>query len=436
MFRTILANLDAGLEAVPPVTVEQLATSDYMVYGVFVLVLVVFFVMALRQGTKTKTVPFPKADASTSNEASTATTRKKFDVPQVLVGDDAGHKVRLIEEQTSEPKPSEDKPQGEGSGASDDSQAEPPVRIEQAGKTLRDGLSKTKTGFIGRLSGVFGARQTLDDDLLGELEEVLFTADIGVKTSQRLVEKVQDVLAGKALADPAKVWAFLKEEVRSILVQDVKPLDFNRGKPFVIMVVGVNGAGKTTTIGKLASQFKSEGHSVMLAAGDTFRAAAVEQLEVWGQRVDVPVVRGRDKQDPASVLFEAVERASSEGFDIVLADTAGRLQAKKGLMDELQKVHRVLGKAADGAPHEVWLVLDSTNGQNAISQAKEFLATVAVSGLILTKLDGTAKGGVAIGISDEMKLPIRYIGIGEGVDDLQKFDAGEFAQALLGEADA
>ena len=201
-------------------------------------------------------------------------------------------------------------------------------------------------------------------------------------------------------------------------------------------IIGPNGAGKTTTIGKLASQFKSQGHSVMLAAGDTFRAAAVEQLEVWGQRVDVPVVRGRDKQDPASVLFEAVERASSEGIDIVLADTAGRLQAKKGLMDELQKVHRVLGKAADGAPHEVWLVLDSTNGQNAISQAKEFMATVDVSGLILTKLDGTAKGGVAIGISDEMKLPIRYIGIGEGVEDLQKFDAAVFAEALLGEADA
>ena len=174
----------------------------------------------------------------------------------------------------------------------------------------------------------------------------------------------------------------------------------------------------------------------MLAAGDAFRAAAVEQLEVWGERVGVPVVRGQDKQDPASVLFEAAQRAVNEGIDIVLADTAGRLQAKKGLMDELQKVHRVLGKAVNGAPHEVWLVLDSTNGQNAISQAKEFLATVSVSGLILTKLDGTAKGGVAIGISDEMKLPIRYVGVGEGVDDLQSFDAVAFAEALLGDSDA
>jgi fused signal recognition particle receptor len=435
MFKTILANLDAGVEAVAPVTVAQLGTGDYLVYGVGALMLVLFFAMALRQGAKKASKPTdPTPQMPETNSPSPP--RKTFDIPQVLVGEDTGHKVRLLEGQ--DPKPSTTEAPGSKVSEAPDVEVVPqePLRIEQAGKTLRDGLSKTKTGFIGRLSGVFGGRKTLDDDLLGELEEVLFTADIGVKTSQRLVEKVETALAGKALADPETVWAFLKDEVRSILVQDVQPLDFNRGKPFVIMVVGVNGVGKITTIGKLASQFKSQGHSVMLAAGDTFRAAAVEQLEVWGQRVDAPVVRGRDKQDPASVLFEAVERASSEGIDIVLADTAGRLQAKKGLMDELQKVHRVLGKAADGAPHEVWLVLDSTNGQNAISQAKEFMATVDVSGLILTKLDGTAKGGVAIGISDEMKLPIRYIGIGEGVQDLQKFDAAVFAQALLGEADA
>jgi fused signal recognition particle receptor len=434
MLTTILANLDAGLEAVGPVTVEQLGASDLMVYGAFAFILVVIFVLALRQGSKRKSTQKQTAELESIASATTPSKGKRFDVPEVLLGQDAGHRVNLVEGKS--PAPKAEQPNTLAPVEMSASAAKTPLPIDQAGKTLRDGLSKTKTGFIGRLSGVFGARKTLDDDLLGELEEVLFTADIGVRTSQRLVEKVQTALAGKALADPAKVWTFLKNEVREILVQDVQPLDFNRGKPFVIMVVGVNGAGKTTTIGKLASKFKAQGHSVMLAAGDTFRAAAVEQLEVWGQRVGAPVVRGQDKQDPASVLFEAIERASNEGIDIVLADTAGRLQAKKGLMDELQKVHRVLGKAADGAPHEVWLVLDATNGQNAISQAKEFMATVSVSGLILTKLDGTAKGGVAIGISDEMKLPIRYIGIGESVDDLQSFDATAFAHALLGEGDA
>ena len=425
MFTTILANIDAGLEAVAPVTIEQLGASDLAVYGAFAFILLAVFILAIRQGSKQKPAHNKASEGLSPASTVTPSKGKRFDVPEVLIGQDAGHRVNLVEGEAPESKPDQNSiPTRVAS-----------LQIDQAGKTLRDGLSKTKTGFIGRLSGVFGGRKSLDDDLLGELEEVLFTADIGVRTSQRLVEKVQAALVGKALADPAKVWAFLKNEVREILVQDVQPLDFQRGKPFVIMVVGVNGAGKTTTIGKLASQFKSDGHSVMLAAGDTFRAAAVEQLEVWGERVGAPVVRGRDKQDPASVLFEAIERASTEGIDIVLADTAGRLQAKKGLMDELQKVHRVLGKAADGAPHEVWLVLDATNGQNAISQAKEFLATVSVSGLILTKLDGTAKGGVAIGISDEMKLPIRYIGIGEGVADLQRFDATAFAQALLGDGD-
>lgn len=436
MFRTILANLDAGLEVVAPVTVEQLGTSDFMVYGGFAALLVIIFVLALRQGRKHKPTSSQEPEVQVATTVAPTSKFKKFDVPEVLVGQDAGHKVQLVEGEVPAPSVAKVPPRSIEVVSPSDLQDQASLRVEQAGKTLRDGLSKTKTGFIGRLSSVFGARKTFDDELLGELEEVLFTADIGVRTSQRLVEKVQEALAGKELMEPAKVWAFLKEEVRQILVKDVQPLDFNRGKPFVIMVVGVNGAGKTTTIGKLASQFKSQGHSVILAAGDTFRAAAVEQLEVWGARVGAPVVRGRDKQDPASVLFEATERAASEGIDIVLADTAGRLQAKKGLMDELQKVHRVLGKAVEGAPHEVWLVLDATNGQNAISQAKEFQATVSVSGLILTKLDGTAKGGVAIGISDEMKLPIRYIGIGEGVDDLQTFDASAFAHALLSDGDA
>ena len=193
----------------------------------------------------------------------------------------------------------------------------------------------------------------------------------------------------------------------------------------------MNGAGKTTSIGKLASRFRQEGKSVLLAAGDTFRAAAVEQLEVWAERAQVSVVKGREKQDPSSVIFDACQRAEREGVDVIIADTAGRLQARKELMDELEKVHRVIGKALPGAPHEVWQVLDSTNGQNAISQAKEFRAVVDVTGLVLTKLDGTAKGGVVIGICDEMQLPVRFIGIGEQVEDLRPFDPGAFADALL-----
>ena len=423
---------DAGIsvdEATKVVkTTEELGGNDYLVYGLFGALLLFIFVLASRQ-SKSATNAVDKPSSEAQGSPAPSNRKKAFDVPHVLVGDESGHRVRLVEGETpvaKEPEPVQ----------SESTEHPPQPAVEKAGKTLRDGLSKTKTGLIGRLSGLFGGQNTLNDDLLGELEEVLFTADIGVRTSQKLVEKVEAELAGKALSDPQKVWDFLKAELRYILTQDVSPIDFSVGAPFVIMVVGVNGAGKTTTIGKLASQFKSQGKSVLLAAGDTFRAAAVEQLQAWGERVDVDVVRGHDKQDPASVLFEAIETAKKSNIDIVLADTAGRLQAKKSLMDELQKVHRVLGKAAEGAPHEVWLVLDSTNGQNAISQAKEFMNTVQVTGLILTKLDGTAKGGVAIGIRDEMRLPIRYIGIGEGVDDLRTFDANAFADALLGDVDA
>ena len=424
---------DAGVTADTATNVvtsaEELGGGDYAVYGVFVLILLVVFILALRQKSPPKTTLSAQPRTGDMPDTPTAVRGKAFDVPHVLVGDERGHQVQLVE---GEAPQIDDLPDAGAQAAAKDSEPS----VERAGKTLREGLSKTKSGLIGRLSGLFGNRQTLDDDLLAELEEVLFTADIGVRTSQKLVEKVESELAGKSLSDPQKVWGFLKEEVRQILTQDVAPLDFSTGQPFVIMVVGVNGAGKTTTIGKLASQFTAEGKSVLLAAGDTFRAAAVEQLQEWGNRVGVEVVRGADKQDPASVLFEAVEQARHREIDIVLADTAGRLQAKKGLMDELQKVHRVLGKAADGAPHEVWLVLDSTNGQNAISQAKEFMNAVQVTGLILTKLDGTAKGGVAIGIRDEMKLPIRYIGIGEGVSDLRSFDATAFADVLLAEVDS
>lgn len=311
--------------------------------------------------------------------------------------------------------------------------AQPAPQLEASGRTLREGLARTHDGFIKRLGAALGGAKSIDDALLGQIEEILFTADIGVRTSQKLVEGLQEALSKQALKQPDKVFAYLKEEMAQLLVSQGQPLQLDAHKPLVILVVGVNGAGKTTSIGKLASRFKSEGKSVLLAAADTFRAAAVEQLMVWGERAGVEVVRGKEGQDPSSVVFEAIERASREGYDICIADTAGRLQAKKELMDELAKVSRVAHKALPGAPHEVWLVLDATNGQNAISQAKLFTEAAPVTGIVLTKLDGTAKGGVVIGISDEMKIPVRFIGIGEKVEDLRPFDAEAFTEALFQE---
>jgi fused signal recognition particle receptor len=301
-------------------------------------------------------------------------------------------------------------------------------------KQLRTALSATRDSFAGRIAKVLGGRE-IDEDMLEDLESVLFTADIGARTAEKLLEAVRKKLKAKELKDASLVQAALKEEVRAILKGvEGKPLATAGDKPRVFMILGVNGSGKTTSIGKLAHQLKSEGHSVLLGAGDTFRAAAAEQLEIWGERSGCPVVRSHvDGADPASVLFDAVEKGKAEGVDIVLCDTAGRLHTKVNLMEELKKVTRTLGKAQEGAPHEVLLVLDSTVGQNAIAQAKEFGQAAALTGIILTKLDGTAKGGVIIGIADEMKVPVRYIGVGEKIGDLRPFNPDDFVDALFGE---
>jgi len=265
---------------------------------------------------------------------------------------------------------------------------------------------------------------------------VLFTADIGVKTSQKLIEALRSELTSREAADTDAVWAFLKQESARLLRVDAKPIDLSRAKPFVMLMIGVNGVGKTTTIGKLAAQYVAEGKRVLFAAGDTFRAAATEQLEVWGQRTGCPVIKGKEGGDPSSVVFDAVRRGAMDGFDVVVCDTAGRLHTKTNLMEELQKVRRVTDKASPGAPHETFLVLDATNGQNAIAQAQMFKQAMDVTGIILTKLDGTAKGGVILGICDELKLPVRYIGIGERVEDLRPFDPAEFVEALFAREDA
>ena len=304
----------------------------------------------------------------------------------------------------------------------------------EAGKTLAAGLERTRGGFMARLSALLGGGKAVDEAVLADLEEVLFTADIGVKTATKLLESAREKVRRKDVSDAAKLKGALREDIQRILALDgagAGPSVVGAARPWVVMVVGVNGSGKTTTVGKLAAKLKGAGHRVLLGAGDTFRAAAGEQLEVWAGRVEAPIVRGKEGGDPASVCFEAVQKGAQEGVDVVLCDTAGRLHTKTPLMEELKKVKRVIGKAAAGAPHEVLLVLDATNGQNAIAQARQFHEALGVTGIVLTKLDGTAKGGVVIGIADELKLPVRYVGVGETVADLRPFDPSEFVEALF-----
>ena len=318
-------------------------------------------------------------------------------------------------------------------------EAERQRRIEaEAGRTLAAGLEKTRGGFMARLNALFTGGRAVDDKVLAELEEVLFTADIGVKTATDLLESARERVRRKELSDPARLRAVLREDVERILSVDgagdaASGIAPGSERPHVIMVVGVNGSGKTTTVGKLAAKIRQGGRSVLLGAGDTFRAAAGEQLEIWAERVGAPLVRGKEGSDPASVCFDAVKRGVDERVDVVVCDTAGRLHTKTPLMEELKKVKRVMAKAQPGAPHEVLLVLDATNGQNAIAQARQFHEALGVTGIALTKLDGTAKGGVIIGICDELRLPVRYVGVGEKVADLRPFSPHEFVEALFAE---
>ncbi|WP_338864233.1 signal recognition particle-docking protein FtsY [Myxococcus stipitatus] len=302
----------------------------------------------------------------------------------------------------------------------------------EAGRTLSQGLDKTRSqGFMARLNGLFGQQRQVDESVLAELEEILFTADIGVRTASNLVEVAREKLKRSELKDSERIKDLIRTEVARIVDLPVPRTLEGGGPPHVVMVVGVNGAGKTTTIGKLAAKLTSEGKKVVLAAGDTFRAAATEQLDVWAERAKAQLVKGAEGGDPGSVIFDAVKKAQAEGADVVIADTAGRLHTKAPLMEELKKVKRVMDKAMPGTPHEVLLVLDSTNGQNAIQQAKQFHEAVGVTAIALTKLDGTAKGGVIIGICDELKLPVLWVGVGEKVADLRRFEPREFVEALF-----
>ena len=297
---------------------------------------------------------------------------------------------------------------------------------------MRQGLSKTQASLVGRIDTLLRGRKEIDADLIEDLEEILITADLGMKTTQDLVAVLEERLDRNELADGEAVRSAMQEELtRRLEEQACGPLDLDAARPFVLMVVGVNGVGKTTTIGKLARQFKNEGRSVILGAGDTFRAAASEQLAIWGERSGVEVIRLSEGADPAAVAFDAAKAAVARKADVLILDTAGRLHTKANLMEELKKIRRVLDREIAGAPHETLLVLDATTGQNALNQAKLFSEAVAVSGIALTKLDGTAKGGIVVAISNELKLPVRYIGIGEGVEDLRPFDPAIFAAALF-----
>jgi fused signal recognition particle receptor len=311
-------------------------------------------------------------------------------------------------------------------------QEQPEVRKQRLFERIKSGLSRTKAGLTEQLGNLFLGAKEIDDDLLEEIETLLLMADVGVEATTEIVTRLTDRVERKQLKDPEALREALKEELADLLGGVEHPLVLPSDKtPAVILMVGVNGVGKTTTIGKLAKRYQSEGKSVMLAAGDTFRAAAVEQLQVWGERNNVPVVAQHTGADSASVLFDALQSAKSKGIDVLIADTAGRLQNKDNLMQELQKVVRVMQKIDPSAPHEVMLVLDAGTGQNAISQAKQFKEAVGVTGITLTKLDGTAKGGIIFAIAKQFGLPIRFIGVGEKVDDLRPFEADEFVQALF-----
>ncbi|MBQ4520169.1 MAG: signal recognition particle-docking protein FtsY [Bacteroidaceae bacterium] len=305
-------------------------------------------------------------------------------------------------------------------------------------ETLDKGLSKTKESVFGKIARAIAGKSKVDDEVLDNLEEVLITSDVGVETTLTIIKRIEERVAKDKYVNTEELNSILRDEIASLLTEsnsgDTGGYEIPEGKkPYVIMVVGVNGVGKTTTIGKLAYQFKNAGKSVFLGAADTFRAAAVEQLCIWGERVGVPVVKQQMGADPASVAYDTLSSAIAGGADVVIIDTAGRLHNKIGLMNELTKIKNVMRKLMPDAPHEVLLVLDGSTGQNAFEQAKQFTKATEVSAMAITKLDGTAKGGVVIGISDQFKIPVKYIGLGEGIEDLQAFDKKEFVDSLFGE---
>jgi fused signal recognition particle receptor len=397
---------------------------EYVVIGVLLLVAIYFLFLRKKGEEQPQARPSERAPGSPSS-------RKKSEPPpppkrgaaEVLTAES----VRPAAAPSARP-PASVAPHGAVS-------AVPPGERQLAVQTLRRGLAKSRSdeGFFGRLRALLGGTKTIDSSLATEIEEVLLASDVGVETSSLLLERVRQGLEKGDLADPDKVWDALREEALGVLAVEGRTGGIQAiAKPTVVLFVGVNGAGKTTSIGKLATKLTAQGKKVVLAAADTFRAAAVQQLIVWGQRVGCEVVRGKDGADPGSVVFDAIKKAQENGADIVLADTAGRLHTKQNLMSEMKKIAKTAEKALPDAPHEILLVMDATTGQNALAQAREFKEALPLTGIVLTKLDGTAKGGVVLGIANRLALPVRLVGLGERPEDLREFSAGEFVEALLG----
>jgi fused signal recognition particle receptor len=312
---------------------------------------------------------------------------------------------------------------------------------EQEQEKLEEGLDKTRDSFFGKIDRMIRGKDTVDAEVLDELEEILVTSDVGVNTTLDIIDHIEARVSEDQYVSTGELNTLIRDEIARMMLEDEdeRPANFDAplpNEPHVIMVVGVNGVGKTTTIGKMAYRYKQAGKDVLLGAADTFRAAAIEQLEVWADRAGVPLIKQKHGADPAAVSYDTIEAAEARGSDVVIIDTAGRLHTKGGLMDELAKMKRVMGRKIDSAPHEVLLVLDASTGQNAIRQAEEFTESVDVTGLVLTKLDGTAKGGVVIGVSHEFGVPVKYIGVGEDIDDLQVFDRKGFVEGLFKGVDA
>ncbi len=406
-----------------------------LVIGIIVgLVVLVALIYALTRKKPEKLKEPAKKPLPSKEEAEKAPEAKKAEEEKKEEGPEEELKEAKDKEEAETP---EEKPEPPIGVRLDDKAEDKAVkaleeeRRKRKLKRLRQGLAPTRTSFVSKLGGLFSSKKDMDEELLNDLEEMMLTSDVGSATSQKLLDALRNALGKNELADPEAAWSLLREAVAEILTIDAKPIDIEADKPFVIMVVGVNGVGKTTTIGKLATKYADQGKKVVLAAADTFRAAAVNQLTIWGRRANAEVVISKEGADPSSVVFDAIKKAKEVGADIVIADTAGRLHTKQPLMEELKKIGRVMGKAHESAPHETLLVLDATTGQNAIQQVGMFKDTLEVTGLVLTKLDGTAKGGVIIGICHEHSIPIRFIGIGESKDDLREFDVADFVEALF-----
>ncbi|HCG9646320.1 TPA: signal recognition particle-docking protein FtsY [Vibrio parahaemolyticus] len=376
--------------------------------------------------------PKPKTEETVTEEAVEAPSEEQQT-------EEVAEQAQQTQELEQEPEKAEAAPaEAEAEAEAEEPQVPVAPRIQEQEKPtesffarLKRSLSRTKANIGAGFFGLFSGKK-IDADLFEELEEQLLIADVGMDTTTKIINNLTEKASRGDLKDGEALYGLLKEEMAEILSKVEQPLEIDSSKtPYVILMVGVNGVGKTTTIGKLAKQFQSQGKKVMLAAGDTFRAAAVEQLQVWGERNNVPVIAQHTGADSASVIYDAIEAAKARGVDVVIADTAGRLQNKANLMEELRKIVRVMKKIDDSAPHEIMLTLDAGTGQNAISQAKLFSDVAPLTGITLTKLDGTAKGGVIFAIADQFSIPIRYIGVGEGIEDLRPFETQEFIDALF-----